>query len=73
MGKATARISQNHENFWDFGREWNGKEIIMDKGNGKLVEQAGLSWTKLSTYWARKNLIGYDRILFYCSLDSLLS
>ena len=38
MGKTKARISPNHKNVWDLGREWEMKKIITRKGNGKLVE-----------------------------------
>ena len=38
MGKTKVRISPNHENMWDLGRDWEMEKIIMGKGNGKIVE-----------------------------------
>ena len=38
MGKVKAKISPNHENAWDLGRECEMKKVIMGKGNGKLVK-----------------------------------
>ena len=37
MAKTEARISQNYENVWDLGREWEMKKVS-GKRNRKLVE-----------------------------------
>ena len=42
MGKAKARISPNHENMWNLGREWEMKRDYNGKRNWKLVENTFL-------------------------------